>query len=100
MMNAARRRRHEPEPYGVRCPACHGKESRALEAREGRGDIRRRHLCLSAACAGVTTERKRAGKVEIVYGRRWTTYEFFSPSRGTILVPRDTRAIRALVHAS
>jgi hypothetical protein len=83
----------QPPHDGVGCPACHGKQSRVLEAREGRGYIRRRHLCLSPACATVTTERKRAGRVQIVYGRRWTTYEFFSPRRGTILVPRDTRAI-------
>lgn len=95
-MNAARRRHPEPEPYGVCCPACKGKDSRVLEAREGRGYIRRRHLCLSPACASITTERLRAGKVETVYGRRWTTYEFFSPRRGTIIVPRDTRAIRSV----
>lgn len=95
-MNAARRQEPVEEGYGVCCPACRGKESRVLEAREGRGYIRRRHLCLSAACASVTTERKVAGKVLIVYGRRFTTYQFLSPRRGTILVPRDTRAIRSV----
>lgn len=96
-MNPIRRALPAAQSYGVCCPACQGKNSRVLEAREGRGYIRRRHLCLSPSCADVKTELRRAGKVQTVYGRRWTTYEFFSPRRGTILVPRDTRAIRSVL---
>lgn len=81
---------------GVRCPTCGGKRSKVLEAREGRGYVRRRHLCLEKACEGVTSEKRIAGRPVEVRGTRWTTYEFFSPRRGAINVPRDTRAIRSV----
>ena len=87
------RRTPSADQYGVRCPGCHGKESRVLEAREGRGYVRRRHLCLSSECASVESVIRRSGRDQVVYGRRWTTYEFFSPRPGTILVPPDTRVL-------
>lgn len=92
-MTAARRRRQEPEPYGVRCPSCQGSTSRVLETRDGRGYIRRRHLCLNGKCLAAATKNGR----RTVHGVRWTTYEFFSPRRGIITVPRDTRAIRSVL---
>lgn len=84
------------QTYGVRCPTCGGKSSRVLEAREGCGYIRRRHLCLSSDCLAV---EHRCGW-RVVKGVRWTTYEFFSPRLGAVVVPR-TRAIRViLAHVS
>jgi transcriptional regulator NrdR family protein len=76
-----RRASHVGEPLGVVCPECRTRNSHVLSKREGRGYIRRRHACNGDGC--------RARNV------RWTTYEFFSPRRGVIAVPRDTRAIRS-----
>lgn len=73
--------------YGVRCPACHGKRSRVLEAREGPGYVRRRHLCLSPVCLLF----ERCVGARLVKGLRWTTYEFVSLRRGTITVPHNIR---------
>lgn len=60
-----------------------------LEAREEPGYVRRRHLCLSPDC--LLFEREVGAR--LVKGFRWTTYEFVSPRRGTIIVPPDTRRI-------
>lgn len=87
----------DPEPCGVLCPVCQSDKSKVLEARRGPGYVRRRHLCLSAACEHVTAEKRIAGRAVVVVGTRWTTYQFFSPRRGAIAVPRDTRAIRGIV---
>lgn len=92
-MNSARQRPTSTEPYGVRCPACRGSNSKVLETREGRGYIRRRHLCLTRTCLATAQKSGR----RTVHGVRWTTYEFFSPRRGIISVPRDTRAIRSVL---
>ena len=81
------------KPCGVRCPTCHGNHARVLEARAGQGYVRRRHLCLNDACLAI---EHRAGR-RTVKGVRWTTYEFFSPRRGAIAVPRGTRTIRSVL---
>lgn len=65
-----------------------------LETRPGRGYIRRRHACTNAVCAGIANVDD-LGRVRS-RGVRWNTYELFSERRGTITVPRDTRAIRSV----
>jgi transcriptional regulator NrdR family protein len=85
-------------PTGICCPRCHGKHAKVLEAREGDGYVRRRHLCLSEDCAVVETTRTVAGRHVVVKGVRWTSYQFVSPRRGAISVPQDTRAIRRVVN--
>ena len=72
--------------YGIRCPVCRGDDWRVLEARDGRGYIRRRHACNRAAC-----RRMNDGK-----GVRFTSYQFQSTRRGVIAVPRDTHAARSV----
>lgn len=83
---------------GVRCPSCGGTKSRVLEARPGRGYVRRRHACLEPACAEVVSEKRIAGRLVTVQRTRWTTYEFLSPRRGAITVPRDIRACRTEIN--
>jgi hypothetical protein len=82
---------------GICCPTCHGEHWKVLEARKGDGYVRRRHLCLNAACAKSQTVRRVAGREVVVVGVRWTSYQFVSPRRGAIAVPEDTRAIRTVV---
>ena len=77
---------------GVRCPSCDGAASLVLSVRRGAGYVRRRHACLTPACQLI---ERRYG-CRLVKGVRWTTYEFLSPRRGVIAVPRDTRAIRSV----
>lgn len=81
---------------GIRCPRCGGNHARVLESRAGDGYMRRRHLCLNPDCAMVQTVRHVAGRDLVVLGVRWTSYQFFSPRRGAVNVPRDTRAIRSV----
>lgn len=65
------------QEYGITCPECGGKKNHVLQKREGRGYVRRRHECLNEQCL----KRK----------VRWNSYQYFSPRRGVVEVPRDTR---------
>jgi hypothetical protein len=90
-MAAAMKRSGRDQGSGVRCPVCRGKRARVIDWDEGPGYIRRRHLCLSPSCLATVSSMRR-GKP--VMGIRWTSYQFFSPRKGVITVPPDTRVQR------